>query len=116
MKHRKKPSRTRRHRDAVAAKRKARAFYRMRKSYGADVLPADEAEAMAPWRGCGPAMAFIAVVAAVLWIASALLAPKRAGLEDAIKAEEDKMAALQTNCLETVEAGVDVHQVKEKQT
>lgn len=29
-KHRKKPSRTRRHRESVAAKRKARAFYKMR--------------------------------------------------------------------------------------
>lgn len=34
MKRRKKPSKTRRHRESVAAKRKARAFYRLRNRKG----------------------------------------------------------------------------------
>ena len=41
MKKRKKPSKTRRHRESVAAKRKARAFYRLR-SCGADVTAPNE--------------------------------------------------------------------------
>lgn len=63
---RKKPSRTRRHRESVAAKRRARAFYRMRSGYeeAAALLPPDEAEAMRPWRGCGFALlAFLAAAA-----------------------------------------------------
>lgn len=66
----KKPSRTRRHRESVAAKRRARAFYRMRS--GADALPPDEAEALRPWRGCGVALSAIAATAVIGWIAAKL--------------------------------------------
>ena len=70
MKKRRKPSRTRRHRESVAAKRRARAFYRMRRDAG--VLRPDEAEALRPWLGCGVAVLVIASVAAVGWIAAKL--------------------------------------------
>ena len=49
MKKRKRPSRTRRHRESVARKRRAMAFYRMRRDAG--VLRPDEAEALRPWLG-----------------------------------------------------------------
>ena len=62
----KKPSKTRRHRESVAAKRKARAFYRMRN----DVLPPDEAEALYPWRGCGVVLFIIVATAIIGWIAA----------------------------------------------
>ena len=65
----KRPSQTRHHRESVAAKRKARAFYRMRRQCGADVLPGDEAEALRPWRGCDVAMAAIVATALASWIA-----------------------------------------------
>ena len=65
----KKPSQTRRHRESVAAKRKARAFYRMRNSYGDDVLDRDEAEGLAPWRGCEVVLLAVAASALVGWIA-----------------------------------------------
>lgn len=64
----KRPSRTRRHRESVAAKRRARAFYRMRRDAGE--LRPDEAEALRPWLGCGVAVLVIASVAAVGWLAA----------------------------------------------
>lgn len=70
MKRHKKPSRTRRHRESVAAKRRARAFYRMRRDAG--VLRPDEAEALRPWLGCGVAVLVIASVAVAGWIAARL--------------------------------------------
>lgn len=70
MRRHKRPSRTRRHRESVAAKRRARAFYRMRRDAG--VLRPDEAEALRPWLGCGVAVLVIASVAAVGWIAAKL--------------------------------------------
>lgn len=70
MRKNKKPSRTRRHRESVARKRRARAFYRMRRDAG--VLRPDEAEALRPWLGCGVAVLVIASVAAVGWIAAKL--------------------------------------------
>lgn len=71
MRHRpKKPSKTRRHRESVAAKRRARAFYRTRRGYGADVLPPDEAEAMRPWAGCGYALFAVVAVAVIGWAAA----------------------------------------------
>lgn len=70
MKKHKKPSRTRRHRESVARKRRARAFYRMRRDAG--MLRPDEAEALRPWLGCGVAVLVIASVAAVGWIAAKL--------------------------------------------
>lgn len=70
MKKHKRPSRTRRHRESVARKRRARAFYRMRRDAG--VLRPDEAEALRPWLGCGVAVLVIASVAAVGWIAAKL--------------------------------------------
>ena len=66
-----KPSRTRRHRESVAAKRRARAFYKMRGG-GVATLPRDEAEALRPWRGCGVAVLVMALVAAAGWIAARL--------------------------------------------
>lgn len=58
----KKPSQTRRHRESVAAKRRARAFYKTRKaSYGDDVLDWEEALSLAPWRGCVILLAAMAV-------------------------------------------------------
>ena len=66
----KKPSQTRRHRESVAAKRRARAFYRMRRDAG-DLRP-DEAEALRPWLGCGVAVLVIASVAVAGWIAARL--------------------------------------------
>ena len=52
-----------------AAGRKARAFYGMRR-HGADVLPPDEAEALRPWRGCGPALLVAVSVAVAGWAAA----------------------------------------------
>ena len=69
---RRKPSRTRRHRESVAAKRRARAFYKARRSYGADVLDREEAESLAPWRGCGVVLAMVVAFALVGWIATKL--------------------------------------------
>jgi hypothetical protein len=68
----KKPSQTRRHRESVAAKRRARAFYRQRRSYGADVLDREEAEGLAPWRGCGVVLAVVVASALVGWMATKL--------------------------------------------
>ena len=69
----KKPSQTRRHRESVAAKRRARAFYRMR-SCGAGVLPPDEAEALRPWRGCGFFALFVLAAAAAIAVAGRIAA------------------------------------------
>ena len=55
----KKPSQTRRHRESVAAKRKARAFYRLRNGYGGDTLGQEEAESLRSWRGCGVVVAVL---------------------------------------------------------
>ena len=70
MRKHRRPSRTRRHRKSVAAKRRARAFYRMRRDAGA--LRPDEAEALRPWLGCGVAVLVIASVAVAGWIAAML--------------------------------------------
>lgn len=53
----KKPSQTRRHRESVAAKRRARAFYRLRNND--DVLEQEEAEGLRSWRGCGIVVAVL---------------------------------------------------------
>ena len=66
MKKRKRPSRTRRHRESVARKRRARAFYRMRRD--SRELRPDEAEALRPWLGCGVAVLVIASVAVAGWL------------------------------------------------
>lgn len=50
---------------ARARKARARAFYKRRRGCGHDVLPADEAEAMRPWRGCASALLALLAVAAV---------------------------------------------------
>ena len=63
----KKPSQTRRHRESVASKRRARAFYRMRNSYGDDALNQEEAEGLRSWRGCGIVVAVMAGLALVGW-------------------------------------------------
>ena len=63
----KKPSQTRRHRESVASKRRARAFYRMRNSYGGDALNQEEAEGLRSWRGCGIVVAVMAGLALVGW-------------------------------------------------
>lgn len=64
-KRRKRPSRTRRHRESVAAKRRARAFWRMRRGY--------EAETVRPWRRRGLFVLLAAVAAAVIgWVATEL--------------------------------------------
>ena len=55
----KKPSQTRRHRESVAAKRRARAFYRLRNGYGGDALEQAEAEGLRSWRGCGVVVAVL---------------------------------------------------------
>ena len=68
MRKHKRPSRTRRHRESVARKRRARAFYRMRRDAG-EPRP-DEAEALRPWLGCGVAVLVIASVAVIGWIAA----------------------------------------------
>ena len=68
----KKPSQTRRHRESVAAKRRARAFYKARRSYGADVLDREEAEGLAPWRGCGVVLAVMVAFTVIGWIATKL--------------------------------------------
>ena len=68
MKKRRKPSRTRRHRESVARKRRARAFYRLRRDAG--MLRPDEAEALRPWLGCGVAVLVIASVAVAGWLAT----------------------------------------------
>ena len=68
----KKPSQTRRHRESVAAKRRARAFYRQRRSCGDDVLDREEAEGLAPWRGCGVVLAVVVAAAVIGWIATEL--------------------------------------------
>ena len=70
MRKHKRPSRTRRHRESVAAKRRARAFYRLRRDAGA--LRPDEAEALRPWLGCGVAVLVIASVAVAGWLAARL--------------------------------------------
>lgn len=61
----KKPSQTRRHRESVAAKRRARAFYRLRNND--DVLEQDEAEGLRSWRGCGVVVAVLAGFVLVGW-------------------------------------------------
>lgn len=61
----KKPSQTRRHRESVAAKRKARAFYRLRNGYGGDTLVREEAESLRSWRGCGVVVAVLVGLALV---------------------------------------------------
>lgn len=66
-----KPSRTRRHRESVAAKRKARAFYKMRNGDAA-LPPDDEAEALFPWRGSGVVMLVIVAAAVIGWIVEKL--------------------------------------------
>lgn len=55
----KKPSQTRRHRESVASKRRARAFYRLRNGYGGDALVREEAEGLRSWRGCGVVVAVL---------------------------------------------------------
>ena len=64
---RRKPSRTRRHRESVAAKRRARAFYRLRNGYGADALEQEEAVSLRSWRGCGVVVAVLMGLALVGW-------------------------------------------------
>ena len=67
----KKPSQTGRRRESAAAKRKARAFYRQRhRSCGGDVLPKDEAEGLAPWRGAEVVLMVVAATAVIGWIAA----------------------------------------------
>ena len=61
----KKPSQTRRHRESVAAKRKARAFYRLRNSD--NVLEQEEAEGLRSWRGCGIVVAVLVGFVLVGW-------------------------------------------------
>ena len=64
----KKPSQTRRHRESVAAKRRARAFYKARKANcGGDVLDREEAEGLAPWRGCGVVLFALVSIALFGW-------------------------------------------------
>ena len=64
-KRKKKPSKTRRHRESVAAKRKAKAFYRMR-TFGADVSTTNKT-ASSVWRR---RVALLATVAAMIAAAS----------------------------------------------
>ena len=71
-KNKKRPSQTWRHRESVAAKRKARAFYRRRHGYGRDALPKDEAESLAPWRGAEAVLMVVVATAVVGWIATQL--------------------------------------------
>ena len=63
----KKPSQTRRHRESVAAKRRARAFYRLQTGYGDDTLGQEEAEGLRSWRGCGIVVAVLAGLALAGW-------------------------------------------------
>lgn len=63
----KKPSQTRRHRESVAAKRRARAFYRLRNGYGGDALNQEEAESLRSWRGCGIVVAVLVGFVLVGW-------------------------------------------------
>ena len=65
-KHRKKPSRTRRHREAVAAKRRARAFYKTR------IKREDEAKAAGrrAWLFDALLAAAAIIAATVAWILS----------------------------------------------
>ena len=65
-KHRKKPSRTRRHRESVAAKRRARAFYRTR------IKREDEAKAAErrAWLFDALLAAAAIIAATVAWILS----------------------------------------------
>lgn len=63
----KKPSQTRRHRESVASKRKARAFYRLRNGYGGDTLVREEAESLRSWRGCGVVVAVMVGLTLVGW-------------------------------------------------
>ena len=63
----KKPSQTRRHRESVAAKRRARAFYRLRTGYGGDVLEQEEAVSLRSWRGCGVVVAVLMGLALMGW-------------------------------------------------
>lgn len=71
MKKRKKPSKTRRHRESVAAKRKAKAFYRMR-TFGTDVSTTNKTTSSG-WRRRAALLAAIATVVSIFAISLGIL-------------------------------------------
>ncbi len=71
MKKRKKPSKTRRHRKSVAAKRKAKAFYRMR-TFGTDVSTTNKT-ASSVWRRHAALLAAITAIVSIFSVSLGIL-------------------------------------------